>query len=56
MTVHCHPVEKKTGLSRSFPLKTLDPATIARTAWTAVDRDRSTAANGEEVPLSWYVI
>ena len=59
MTVHFNPREKKTGVSKCFPIETNDASSMARAAWMAIDKGRSSTARSstsavrDDVPLSW---
>ncbi len=41
LTVHFHPEESQTSLSRSIPLRTLVPAQLVRSAWDAMCRGQT---------------
>ena len=52
MSVHYHPMEKKSGLSRCFPLESTDCAFIVRRAWATINKGQG-RTDSEEDQLSW---
>ncbi len=52
LSVHYSPIEKKSGLSRCFPLESTDPAFIVQRAWTAINKGQG-REDSDENQLSW---